>query len=136
MSVEFFGVSTHPKAIVIRASEKIQGIAFFSPPEYSQQIGLMTRQAGYVVPAHIHNKVERVITSTQEVLILRRGNCLVTLFNSEGESEEKIYLNSGDAILLAYGAHKIEMLSECEILEVKQGPYAGIIDKTQIQVVP
>jgi hypothetical protein len=136
MSVEFFGLSTYPKAIVIRASEKIQGIEFFSPPEYSQQIGLMTRQVGYIVPAHVHNKVERVITSTQEVLILRRGNCLVTLFNGEGESEEKIYLNPGDAILLAHGAHKIEMLSECEILEIKQGPYAGKNDKTQIKVIP
>jgi hypothetical protein len=93
----------------------------------------MTRPAGYVVPAHIHNEVERKITQTQEVLIIRNGSCLVTLFDSNYTPIEKIVLEKGDVILLANGAHKIEMISECEILEVKQGPYAGNNDKTHIQ---
>ena len=36
----------------------------------------------------------------------------------------------GDVILLAHGGHKIEVLEDAEILEVKQGPYAGPNDKT------
>jgi hypothetical protein len=133
MAIEFFGDISRPSAIVIRAGESVSGIRFFSPSDYSQQIGLMTRPSGYVVPAHIHNEVERKITQTQEVLLLRKGTCLVTLFDPTSKAIERIQLEKGDVILLANGAHKIEMLSECEILEVKQGPYAGDNDKTHIQ---
>ena len=40
-------------------------------------------------------------------------------------------LNSGDVILLAFGAHGFEMLEDSEIIEVKQGPYSGDDDKTR-----
>jgi hypothetical protein len=40
-------------------------------------------------------------------------------------------LNRGDVILLAFGGHGFEMLEESEIIEVKQGPYAGEADKTR-----
>ena len=40
-------------------------------------------------------------------------------------------LNSGDVILLAFGAHGFEMLEDAEMIEVKQGPYAGDDDKTR-----
>lgn len=133
MAIEFFGDVSRPSAIVIRSSESVTGIRFYSPSDYSQQLGLMTRPSGYVVPAHIHNEVERRITQTQEVLLIRKGSCLVTLFDFVNKPRDRIVLEKGDVILLANGAHKIEMLTECEILEVKQGPYAGDSDKTHIQ---
>lgn len=133
MSVYFYGDPSLPNAILIRASSSVDGIKFFSPSDYSQQIGLMTRPAGYVVAPHIHVEVERKITQTQEVLLIRKGSCLITLYDKLNAPFEKIVLNDGDVILLAHGAHKIEMLTECEILEVKQGPYAGAMDKVHIQ---
>lgn len=133
MAVEFFGDASRPSAIVIRSDESVSGIQFYSPSDYSQQLGLMTRPSGYTVPAHIHNEVERKITQTQEVLLIREGSCLVTLFDVDNKPIDKIVLEKGDVILLANGAHKIEMLTECKILEVKQGPYAGDNDKTHIQ---
>lgn len=132
MDVEFYGDRSNPQAIVIRAGMKIDGIEFFSPQNYSQQVGLMTRPAGYSVAAHFHNPVERLITSTQEVLIMRKGECNITLFDAMGEVLTKIHLFIGDAVLLAHGAHQIDMISECEILEVKQGPYTQGLDKTYL----
>jgi hypothetical protein len=132
MSVEFYGSDDNPSAIVIRANTIVDGIQFFSPSNYSQQIGLMTRPAGYRVPAHRHNLVERTIHSTQEVLFLRSGTCKVSLFNVENEISDVIRLTAGDVILLAHGGHEIAMESECQILEVKQGPYAGDNDKTRL----
>ena len=41
---------------------------------------------------------------------------------------------TGDVILLAHGGHEIVMNTECEILEVKQGPYAGPNDKTHLEI--
>ena len=132
MSAEFYGEAANPSAIVLRANSKVEGIQFFSPANYSQQIGLMTRPAGYKVPAHRHNLVERTIHATQEVLIIRAGECLVTLFDDNNEVLHNIKLLTGDVILLAHGGHEIIMETECEILEVKQGPYAGDADKTKL----
>lgn len=133
MTVEFIGEPENPMAIVIRAGAKTEGINFFTPNHYSQQLGLMSRPKGYVVPAHTHNLVERTITQTQEVLILRNGNIRVTVYTESAEVLKEIELISGDVILLAHGGHKIEMLSDSEILEIKQGPYAGPNDKTHFE---
>ena len=109
MSAEFYGGEINPSAIVIRADS-----------------------AGYKVPAHKHNLVERTIHATQEVLIIRAGECSVNLFNDENQILHSIKLLKGDVILLAHGGHEIIMETECEILEVKQGPYAGDADKTPL----
>lgn len=130
MGIEFYGGEINPSAIVIRVNSAVQGIQFFSPSSYSQQIGLMTRPAGYRVPAHRHNLVERTIHATQEVLLLRDGVCNVNLFDDDNKILHSIKLLKGDVILLAHGGHEIIMETECEILEVKQGPYAGDADKT------
>jgi hypothetical protein len=128
----YFGEESRPSAIVIRADESVSGIEFFSPADFSQQIGLMTRPAGYKVPAHVHNLVERKIEHTQEVLMIRRGSCEVILFSELNVVSHNIVLEVGDVILLAHGGHEINMITECEILEVKQGPYAGNMDKTAL----
>lgn len=128
----FFGEISRPSAILIKADESVSGIEFFSPSDFSQQIGLMTRPAGYKVPAHIHNLVERKIEHTQEVLMIRRGSCEIKLFNDLNAVTDSILLEVGDVILLAHGGHEINMTTECEILEVKQGPYAGNMDKTAL----
>ena len=133
MDIELFGDSQRPKAIVVRANARVQGIKFFSPEDYSQQLGLMTRPAGYIVPMHQHNLVERKINQTQEVLLVRAGKCRVELFDEFFKLTDAIELLAGDVILLAEGAHRIEMITECEILEVKQGPYAGEEDKTILE---
>jgi hypothetical protein len=134
VSVEFYGDELMPTAIVIRANEKVEGIKFYSPESYSQQLGLMTRPEGYVVPAHVHNLVERTIRHTQEVLLIRKGSCSVTLFDEKNVQTSLITLMTGDVILLAHGGHEIVMNTECEILEVKQGPYAGPNDKTHLEI--
>jgi len=134
MGIELYGDQSHPSAIVIRSNATVEGIEFFSPPDFSQQIGLMTRPLGHIVPAHIHNTIERTIFQTQEVLVVRKGSCKVTLYNTGLQIESEILISSGDTILLASGGHQIEMLEETEILEVKQGPYAGANDKTHLEL--
>lgn len=131
MGIEFFGAQDNPCAIVIRHSARVEDIEFFSPLHFPQQIGLMSRPNGYLVPSHVHNEVLREIKLTQEVLMVRRGSCAVFLYDENSEPT-RIELGVGDVILLASGGHSIKMLEDCEILEVKQGPYLGPNDKTFI----
>jgi hypothetical protein len=42
-------------------------------------------------------------------------------------------LEAGDTILLISGGHGFEVLEELDMIEVKQGPYAGDSDKTRFK---
>ncbi len=132
--VEFIGSKDDPLAIVVRAITKVENIEFFTAPNSNFQVGLMSRPKGYKVPSHFHNPISRNIVGTQEVLFIRKGACKISI--SDGVNfQMKILLSKGDVILLAKGTHSIEMISDCEILEVKQGPFIGAEDKTILESV-
>ena len=122
-------------ALIIRASYVREGITFLTPNDYSQQLGYMNRRAGYRIPAHIHNSVPRAVTFTREVLFVKSGRLRVDLYCENGTYVESRILNAGDVILLASGGHGFEMLEDTEMIEVKQGPYAGDEDKTTLEPV-
>lgn len=122
-------------AVIIYASYEKDGIAFFTPNDFSQQLGYMKREQGHVIDPHVHNPVKREVIWTQEVLYIKSGKIRVDFYD-----EEKIYLKSkiiakGDVILLASGGHGFLMLEQSEIIEVKQGPYSGDLDKTRFDPV-
>jgi len=122
-------------ALIIRHSFHKDGIEFFTPGTYSQQIGYMNRPAGYVIPPHVHNPVVREVEYTKEVLFIKSGRLRVDFYSEEQAYLESTILQTGDVILLAFGGHGFEMLEPTEIIEVKQGPYAGDQDKTRFDPV-
>lgn len=120
-------------ALIIRCSFRKDGIEFFTPDTYSQQIGYMNRPAGYVIAPHVHNAVPREVHYTKEVLFIKSGRVRVDFYSEAQVYLESIVLEAGDVILLSYGGHGFEMLEPSEIIEVKQGPYAGDHDKTRFE---
>jgi len=119
-------------AVIIRAGYSRQGVTFVTPDEYSQQLGYMNRPAGYRIPAHVHNPVPRAVVFTREVLLVRSGRMRVDFYTDAGTYAQSRILAAGDVILLAAGGHGFEMLEDTEMIEVKQGPYAGLDDKSVI----
>ncbi|MFC1579345.1 hypothetical protein ACFL4N_00360 [Thermodesulfobacteriota bacterium] len=119
-------------AIIIRAEFKKSGIEFFTADNFSQQLAYMNRPAGYRIEPHVHNKIRREVFYTQEVLFIRKGKVKVDFFSADRNFIDFRVLNTGDVILLASGGHGFEILEESEIIEVKQGPYAGDNDKTHL----
>ena len=122
--------------MIIRSHFHKEGIEFFTPSSYSQQIGYMNRPQGYLIPPHVHNPVARQVEYTKEVLFIRKGKVRVDFYSEEQEYLESRILSTGDVILLAYGGHGFFMLEPTEIIEVKQGPYGGDADKTRFESVP
>lgn len=120
-------------ALIIRRSYYKEGIEFFTPSTYSQQIGYMNRPGGYVIAPHVHNPVQREVQYTKEVLFIRSGRVRVDFYSEAQVYLESTVLEAGDVILLAYGGHGFEMLEATEMIEVKQGPYAGDRDKTRFE---
>ncbi|MEI6126607.1 MAG: hypothetical protein WCQ99_08670 [Pseudomonadota bacterium] len=118
-------------SIIICAQFEKEGIEFFSPEDLSQQLAYMKRPAKYVIPPHVHNPVIREVQFTKEVLFIKRGKVRVDFYDDTRQYIESFVLKQGDVILLASGGHGFEMLEESEMIEVKQGPYAGEEDKTR-----
>ena len=118
-------------ALIVYSTFEKEGIAFFTPDSFSQQLGYMKRPSGYQIPPHVHNPVARAVHFTQEVLFIRRGKVRVDFYGEDKVYMESRILTGGDVILLAAGGHGFEMLEESEIIEVKQGPFAGDADKTR-----
>lgn len=122
-------------AIIIRADFHAEGIEFFTPNTFSQQLGYMNRPTGYKIDPHVHNPVEREVVWTQEVLLVKSGCVRVDFYTDGRHYLESRVIKTGDVILLAAGGHGFEMLEPTEMIEVKQGPYFGDQDKTRFDPV-
>jgi len=122
-------------ALIVRSNFSKEGIEFFTPDTYSQQLAYMKRPSGYAISPHVHNPVHRDIQFTKEVLFIKSGRVRVDFYTDERVYLESRVLAAGDVLLLAFGGHGFQVLEEAEIFEVKQGPYAGEGDKTRFQPV-
>jgi mannose-6-phosphate isomerase-like protein (cupin superfamily) len=120
-------------AIIIYSSFNKDGIEFFTPNDFSQQLAYMKRPSGYIIDPHVHNTVERSVNLTQEVLFVKSGRVRVDFYTDSKTYLESIVIQKGDVILLASGGHGFEMLEESELIEVKQGPYCGEKDKVRFE---
>ena len=118
-------------AIIVSRDFNKSGIHFFTPNDLSQQLAYMRHPAGKVIDPHVHNPVSRNVHYTQEVLFIKRGKLRVDFYDDSQKYLESRILEEGDVILLATGGHGFEVLEEIEMIEVKQGPYAGDQDKTR-----
>jgi len=129
--VETLKVANQLLAVIISRDFSEPGIHFFTPNDLSQQLAFMRHPAGKIIDPHVHNPVSRSVQYTQEVLLIRRGKLRVDFYDDSQQYLESRILHAGDVILLATGGHGFEVLEEVEMVEVKQGPYAGDGDKTR-----
>jgi hypothetical protein len=118
--IEFDGRTA---ATIVRSTFHPDGIQFVTPHDYSQQLGFMTRPAGYEIQPHIHLLVDRVASMTQEVLYVRTGRVRVDFYREDETFVESREISTGDVILLSTAGHGFVMLEDTELIEVKQGPY-------------
>lgn len=120
-------------AIIISGRYNKEGISFFTPGDFSQQLAYMKHPKGKIIQPHVHNAVKREVHFTKEVLLIKKGKLRVDFYSNEQEYLESRILESGDVILLSEGGHGFEVLEDLEMFEVKQGPYAGDMDKTRFE---
>lgn len=133
MKVERIHAGTLECAIIVRNEYEEEGIVFFTDDHYSQQLAYMNRPRGYEIDPHVHNPVIRTVKNTNEVLFIRKGKVHVDFYDKEKNFVDHRILVEGDVILLIDGGHGFRFLENSEIIEVKQGPYAGEKDKTRFK---
>ena len=118
-------------AIIVYSGYTCDGINFFTPDDFSQQLAYMSHPAGKIIDPHVHNLVTREVHYTNEVLFIRKGKLRVDFYDNNKDYLESQVLQKGDVLLLASGGHGFEVIEDIEMFEVKQGPYAGENDKTR-----
>lgn len=117
-------------ALLIKAEHTGSGIEFLTKDEDYMQVAYMGHPAGHVILPHYHNRMERTIDYTCETLIVRKGILAVDLY----EDRKPIYsfeMKAGDILTLYSGGHGFKAVDDLEMVEIKQGPYAGPNDKTR-----
>ena len=122
-------------AMIIRDNHNISGVDFITPANYSQQVAYMHHPVGKTIDAHIHNIVHRNVLMTQEVLFIKKGKLRVDFYDDYEDYLGSSELEAGDTILLISGGHGFTVVEEVEMIEVKQGPYAGDDDKIRFKTI-
>jgi hypothetical protein len=118
-----------PLVYIIRAEHHAPATAFFTPPDFKQQVGFVVYPKGGEIFRHEHRCLERHLSGTSEVLILRQGRCEIDIYNKQRELVTSRELKTGDVVLMVNGGHGFRMLEDTVFIEIKQGPYIGIDEK-------
>ena len=133
LQIETIVDGLEPIALIVRADFDAEGLYFFTPDNFSQQVAYMRHPKDKVIAPHVHNLVARQVLYTQEALLVRKGSVEVNLYTSRKSFLTSRVLGAGDLILLCGGGHSLRMLEETSMIEIKQGPYAGDDDKTRFE---
>lgn len=128
-AIEVFGDSDRPVAYVVGGELLPTATQFVTPPGLPQQVGFVAYPAGGTIARHRHRSIERHLSGTSEVLVVRNGRCEVDLFDDDGTPLATRELRFGDVLILVRGGHGFRMLEDTVLLEVKQGPYTGLDEK-------
>jgi hypothetical protein len=118
-----------PLCIIIRAAYSPEQTTFLTPPEFKQQVGYVVYPAGGEVRRHVHKKLKRQLDGTSEVVLVKKGRCVIDVYNDDRELVASRELHPGDLLLMVGGGHGFRMLEPTVLLEVKQGPYIGVDEK-------
>src|SRR3989344_9590730 len=97
--LEFIKKGEDLLAIILRREYTKEGTEFFTPEDFPQQVGFISKKKGEIIGAHIHRLVKREISLTQEVLFVRKGEIRADFYDSEKAYVDSRVLKQGDVIL-------------------------------------
>jgi len=115
--------------LVVRPPPDLDRTTFVTPDQLSLQLGFVVTAAGAGVPRHSHRPVERRVTGTSEVVLVRSGRCSVDIYDEARNLVATRDLVAGDIVVLVAGGHAFTMAEDTVLIEVKQGPYVADGDK-------
>lgn len=118
-----------PLCYVIRAGFLPARTTFVTPEDFKQQVGYVVYAAGGEVPRHTHKDLPRYLIGTSEVIVVKKGRCLLDIYDANRMFVDTRELGIGDVMLMVGGGHGFRMLEDTVLLEVKQGPYTGVDEK-------
>lgn len=91
----------------------------------NEPIGVLTfkHPKGAYFPAHMHRLKKRTTNRRQECFIVRKGEIKMRLYGPDKKFFKTISIKAGELFLALNGGHDISVAEDCEVFEVKNGPY-------------
>ena len=106
---------------------KITGFPQGSVPQTDpkEAVGVLTfkHPRGAYFKAHVHRPKKRVTNQRQECFIVRKGRIKMNLYGPDKKKFRSITLKAGELFVAMRGGHDISVLEDCELFEVKNGPF-------------
>jgi len=119
-------------AIIVK-TRKItkKGVNFISPQDFTHQVGFINQPNNHLIKPHTHMNFARKINKTSEVLFIKNGILRVDFYTTQKKYLFSKILKKDDLIILNEGSHGFKIIKECNLIEIKQGPYFNRMDKTK-----
>jgi hypothetical protein len=127
--IETITVGDKPLVMIVKGAFLPPSTQFLTPDSYNQQIGYIVYPAGGVIKRHHHLPVERHLSVTSEVLIVRQGKAIADIYDDDKNLVASREVQTGDVMVLLAGGHGFRIVEPTVFLEIKQGPYMGVKDK-------
>ena len=127
--MKIFDNNNNLLAMIIKNENLGRDKYFATDADQDLQIAKFNLQKDTKIDRHIHLEQKRIIHSTSEVIVITEGQIEVEIFDKNLELVENLITKKGDIIALFQGGHGLKMSTDCEFIEVKQGPYLEEIDK-------
>ena len=113
--------------IVYRDNDWSEGLNFITDNSLFIQVGSWWYQKDKKLAKHKHNVVPRQSDITQEMVYVKSGSMMATIFDQEMNFVQEIILKEGDMAIMAYGGHGYKILEDnTKIIESKNGPFLGV----------
>jgi hypothetical protein len=116
-------------AYIVKGNYSVDKTTFLTPDSSNLQVGFVTYPGNSKIKRHIHKTIHRKLDRTEEVLIVRKGRCKIELYDEQKEFVTREELSKGDFVILVAGGHGFEIIKDTVLLEIKQGPYTGLVEK-------
>lgn len=106
---------------------------WFIPPTAPIQVGYIHLKVAEKITPHKYSPLNKKPTSVGAVLYIRKGRCHASFYGVHDLLAQERWLEQGDLLVHVAGGWGFEALEECELYEVKSGPYPGEgLDKIRI----
>lgn len=90
--------------------------------EYLQLLTLKYQKKHFIKP-HFHKLVVRKTNYLQECLIVVKGKIRVDIYSKDKKIVKRVFLKTGEAIILLRGGHAVSFVKNTKLIEIKNGPF-------------
>jgi quercetin dioxygenase-like cupin family protein len=115
--------------LIIHAAMSTNATTFYTPNDFTLQVGKIAHPAGSEIPRHAHRSTSRTIVAYSEVLLVQKGRMIIDIYNEKQTILCSRQITAGDVVIFVAGGHGFKFLEDTVLLEIKQGPYVGDHDK-------
>ena len=122
-------------AIILNEKKYSQkkGIKFVTPNFFTLQLGFMNHSKNHIIKPHTHRNFLRKINKTAEVLFVKSGVLRIDFYATKTKYLFSKLLKKNNIAILIQGSHGFKVIKKCNLIEIKQGPFNPLLDKTKFK---